>query len=168
MSVLAQYVLRNDAVMNKLMTYILLNFEDKAASDEPLVVTVSDKQESRTSAQNRLYWMWLTQRASHFGTTKDYEHLWCKEEFLATIYNRDNPIDRETFATIKEVKKQWGEDSPQYQRIKKGVIDLLSTTKATTKQMTEYLSDIYACSFEQGVKLTVPEDLKWAAEGGWV
>lgn len=167
MSVLAQYVLINGQVLNSLTSYFLLNFEDKAAEGKPLVVTVTDKQESLSSAQRRLYFMWMGQLAAHWGTDKDYEHVEAKKQFLIKIYYRDDADFAEMCDAIKTLKKEMGETA-QYKAIADGVIRETSITKATVKQMTEYLNCIFACAMGRGVKLNVPEDLKWAAEGGWV
>ena len=167
MSVLAQYVLINGQVLNSLTSYFLLNFEDKAAEGKPLVVTVTDKQESLSSAQRRLYWMWMGQLAAHWGDDKDAMHAYCKKQMLIKIYYRDCPEFAEMCDAIKTLKKEMGETA-QFKAIADGVIRETSITKATVKQMTEYLNAIFAWAFGQGVKLTVPEDLKWAAEGGWV
>jgi len=43
MSVLAQYVLTSWQVLNSLTSYLLQNFEEKAAEGKPPVVTVTDK-----------------------------------------------------------------------------------------------------------------------------
>lgn len=129
---------------------------------EPLVVRISNKQEQRTHAQNRLYWLWLSDFARHTGNDKDTLHHEFKYKYLISIYMRDDPEFNEMALSIKNLKNILGE-TEQFKAIRDGVIRQTSTTKANTKQMTEYLNCIYdECLLKHQFQLKVPEDLTWA------
>lgn len=133
-------------------------FED----GKPLVVRIDQKQEDRSKAQNRLYWLWMSQWAKHQGTDKDTEHLFFKKQFLARIYHRDDVGQyRKTFAAVKVLKDQ---KHPMYQQVADGLNELISTTDATVDQFTEYLNDIHAFCLKHGCYLHTPDDLMYAWE----
>ena len=126
---------------------------------KPLVVRIDQKQEDRSKAQNRLYWLWLSQWAKHQGTDKDTEHLFFKKQFLARIYHRDDVGQyRNTFAAVKTLKDQ---QHPMYQQVADGLNELITTTDASVEQFTEYLNDIHAFCLKHGKYLSTPDDLKW-------
>lgn len=163
---LRQFFLLGEDQVTAMTMYILQTYQAAAAAGKPLIVTISDKKEQRSLAQNRLYWMWIAQISKRFGDDKDGVHFDCKRRFLVRIYRRDSFKYAETCAAVIGLK---GKGEPeQYQLIADFVIDNTSTTDATVEQMTEYLNDIFVFYYKQGLRLSVPEDLKWAAEGGWV
>lgn len=160
------FVLVSDAQVTAMTMHVLQNYQSAVAAGKPLIVNITDKKEQRSLAQNRLYWMWVTQISKHFGDDKDGVHFDCKRRFLIKIYMRD---DAEYAATCAAVIGLKGVGEPEkYRLIADFLIDNTSTTDATTEQMTEYLNEIFVFYYKQGLRLSVPEDLKWAAEGGWV
>ena len=129
---------------------------------KPLVVRIDQKQEDRSKAQNRLYWLWLSQWSKRQGTDKDTEHLFFKKQFLARIYHRDDVGQyRNTFAAVKVLKEQ---QHPMYQQVADGLNELISTTDASVDQFTEYLNDIHAFCNKHGCWLNTPDDLMCAWE----
>ena len=54
-----------------------------------LNIIITDDDETRSHAQNRLYWVWLTQLQNKWGQDKDSLHIQFKRQFLARIYLRD-------------------------------------------------------------------------------
>ena len=115
-------------------------------SDPVMAVTISEYVLTRSGAQNKLYWAWLTDcertlSNEHMGNTKHEWHKRFKREILLNIYIRDN-VDgmAETMGSLYEVKINCGVDV--YRNIKDFVIDKISTTDANVKQFTEYLTDI--------------------------
>lgn len=158
----ATFVLSSYNDQSKLHAFLNQHIDSAREDKKPLVVRVSQKQEDRSLAQNRLYWKWLKQWSDHQGTDKDSEHLFFKRKFLAAIYFRDDVKEyRNTFKAVKELKLQ---KHPLYDQVANGLNELVTTTDANTAQFTEYLNDIYAFCLKQGCYLEVPDDLKWVID----
>ena len=156
------FVINSFDGVGKAIAYMHRHHADACAQGKPLVVRIDQKQEDRSKAQNRLYWMFLTQWAKHQGTDKDTEHLFFKKQFLARIYHRDDVGQyRKTFAAVKVLKEQ---QHPMYQQVADGLNELISTTDATVDQFTEYLNDIHAFCNKQGCWLSTPDDLMYVLE----
>ncbi|MFU8927543.1 recombination protein NinB [Acinetobacter puyangensis] len=155
------FVIKSFSDVMKVHSYLGQHHGKAAYESKPLVVKVGQKEEERSLAQNRLYWKWLQQWSKHQGTDKDSEHLFFKRQFLISIFNRDDPEFAEMCAAIKALKEN---EIAEYQAIADQVIKLTSTTKASVKQMTEYLELIDAFCLKHGVKLVTPEDLMWCYE----
>ena len=101
---------------------------------------VSKKTNSRSLPQNKLYWEWLKIIADYLGEyDKDEVHEILKHKFLAK-------------KQIEIVSKATGE-------IESTKINT-STTKLTTKEMSEYMDEInrWALNF-LGIFLPTPEDI---------
>ena len=125
-----------------------------------LNVIITDDDETRSHAQNKLYWVWLTQLQNKWGQDKDSLHIQLKRQFLARIYLRDGtdkrlPIAVQNLQVIKELAPHIYESQAEV------VANGISTTIASTKQFTEYLNDIYTFSYAKGVLLEIPQDLAW-------
>lgn len=147
----------------KTCTNAILDLFHKQDDDSPINVIITTKDEIRTQAQNRLYWKWLGQLQSEWGQDKDSLHILFKRRFLARIYLRDGTDDiLKSGIENLGVIKQLAPDIYESQAIV--VANGISTTKASTKQFTEYLNDIYAFCYGKGVLLEVPSDLKWVME----
>ncbi|MGK7735328.1 NinB/YbcN family protein [Acinetobacter baumannii] len=157
-----RFVIKNHSDINYVIGYLNTNHAKAASEGKPLVVLIAPQEKDRSKAQNRLYWMFLTQWSKHQGTDKDYEHLFFKRKFLAVIYYRDDVGQyRNTFDAVKVLKKQ---NHPMYQYVADGLNELISTTDASTAQFTEYLNDIHAFCNKQGCYLETPDDLKYVLE----
>ncbi|MDR0068944.1 hypothetical protein RFX60_17050, partial [Acinetobacter sp. 11520] len=101
---------------------------------------------------------WLNQWAKSQGKDKDYEHLFFKKNFLAKIYDCDDVGQyKKTFKAVRELKDS---NHPLYQDVASGLCELMSTTDASTVQLTEYLNDIHAFCNKNGCYLETPDDLK--------
>ena len=158
----AVFPIQSHADITKVINFMHTNYTQAINEGKPLVVRIDQKQEDRSKAQNRLYWMFLTQWAKHQGTDKDAEHLFFKKQFLARIYHRDDVGQyRKTFAAVKVLKDQ---KHPMYQQVADGLNELITTTDASVDQFTEYLNDIHAFCNKQGCWLETPEDLMWVME----
>ncbi len=150
--------------VTKVIAYLNQHHSQAIADGEPLVVNISTKMEKRTHAQNRLYWLWLSDLARETGNDKETLHFNFKYKYLISIYMRDDPEFNEMALSIKELKNILGE-TDIFKAIRDGVIRETSTTKANTKQMTEYLNNIFdECVVKHGIRLKVPDDLAWAWE----
>jgi len=107
---------------------------------KPLVVRIDQKQDDRSTAQNRLMWMWLGQIEKKTGQDKDSLHYEFKKRFLIYIYRRDDQEFAETCNAIAMLKQN---ECEEYRVIAEQVIRLCSTTKLSVKQMTEYLNYVH-------------------------
>ena len=158
----AVFPIQSHADITKAINFMHTNYTKAIESGKPLRVVIDQKQDDRSAAQNRLYWMWLTQWAKHQGNDKESEHLYFKKHFLARIYYRDDVGQyRETFDAVKILRDQ---KHPVYQYVADGLNDLISTTDATVDQFTEYLNDIHAFCLKHGCYLNTPDDLMYAWE----
>lgn len=138
------------------------NHSKAACEGKPYVVHITQKQEDRSKAQNRLYWKWLQQWSKRQGTDKDSEHLFFKRKFLSVIYFRDDVKEyRNTFNAVKELKLQ---KHPLYDQVANGLNELITTTDASVSQFSEYLNEIHAFCNKHGCWLETPDDLMWVME----
>lgn len=158
----ATFVIKSFEEVGRAIAYIHKHHADALSDGKPLVVRIDQKQEDRSKAQNRLYWMWMNQWSKHQGTDKDTEHLFFKKQFLARIYYRDDVGQyRKTFAAVRALKE---EKNPMYQAVADGLNELITTTDASVEQFTEYLNDIHAFCLKHGKHLSTPDDLMYAWE----
>ncbi|WP_336754686.1 recombination protein NinB [Acinetobacter sp. USHLN143] len=155
----AVFPIQSHADITKAINYMHTNYTQAINEGKPLRVVIDQKQDDRSTAQNRLYWMWLGQIERKNGTDKDQLHYEFKKKFLIYIYRRDDQDFAEMCHAIAKVKQS---EPDEYETIGKQVIRLCSTTKLSVKQMTEYLNYVHDFAVTQlGVHLTVPDDLKW-------
>lgn len=114
--------------------------------------------QKRTTALNRLMWMWLTEIGKKYGWTKEDAHTYFKERYLLNILYREDP----SFARMSDAIKNVKDDSPDdYHLIRKQVIDLVSTADLKVNQMLEYLDNIKMFAHHEGVNITIPPDKEW-------
>lgn len=155
----AVFPIQSHADITKAINYMHTNYTQAINEGKPLRVVIDRKQDDRSTAQNRLYWMWLGQIERKTGQDKDSLHYEFKKRFLIYIYRRDDQQFGEMCHAIAKVKQT---EPDEYKAIGEQVIRLCSTTKATVKQMTEYLNYVHDFAVTQlNVFLTVPDDLKW-------
>lgn len=155
----AVFPIQSHADITKAINFMHTNYTQAINEGKPLRVVIDQKQDDRSTAQNRLYWMWLGQIERKNGTDKDELHYEFKKKFLIYIYRRDDQDFAEMCHAIAKVKQS---EPDEYETIGKQVIRLCSTTKLSVKQMTEYLNYVHDFAVTQlGVFLTVPDDLKW-------
>lgn len=132
-------------------------------TDGTKMVTISDYDDTRRGAQNSLYWVWMTDLAAtreeeYAGSTKEEWHDHFKEKALLNIFIRDNTNGTaETMAAVYEAGVSCG--ATIHATLKKAVVDGISTTQATVKQFTEYLSDIQRFCDSTGVRLRTNSEL---------
>lgn len=158
----AVFSIQSNADITKAINYLHTNYTKANFENKPLVVEIKPFEKDRSKAQNRLYWLWVSQWAKHQGTDKDSEHLFFKKQFLARIYHRDDVGQyRNTFDAVKVLKKQ---NHPMYQYVADGLNELISTTDASIAQFTEYLNDIHTFCLKQGCYLETPDDLMYAID----
>ncbi len=147
----------------KVQGYLNAHFQKAIDEEKPLVVRISQQADDRTAAQNRLMWMWIGQIERKTGQDKDSLHHEFKKKWLIFIYRRDDQQFAEMCSAIGNLKQS---EPDEYKIIGEQVVRLASTTKATVKQMTEYLNYIFDYAATRlGIHLTVPDDLKWCYQG---
>ena len=156
----AVFPIQSHSDITKAISFMHTNYTKALEEKKPLRVVIDQKQDDRSTAQNRLYWMWLGQIEKKNGTHKDQLHFEFKKKFLIFIYRRDDQEFAETCKAIAMLKQN---ECEEYRVIAEQVIRLCSTTKLSVKQMTEYLNCVHDFTVIQlGIHLTVPDDLKWA------
>lgn len=102
---------------------------------KPLEVTIKPYKKNRTNSQNNLMWMWLPDIAKHFGYTVEELHEVLKVRFLGI---ESRMVDKQV------------------------LIQPISTTSLTTKQMAEYLTKIEVLAQANDIILRIPDDYKYA------
>ena len=126
---------------------IIITEEDKTRHIEhikfldltkPWRVEVKLYEKTRSKAQNRLYWKWLTVISDYTGHTKEELHAELAYRFLEPLV-----------LTIEG----------------KEVTMVRSTTGLKVKEFTEYLNDIEMFAHDLSLVLPYPEDLYYEAMG---
>ena len=146
----------DDGVLSNCVASILT----RKQAGEIVNVIITDKDETRSQAQNRLYWQWVHILADKNGWSDDEMHLYLKRKFLALILAKDDGEMLETIESLKVAKNHL--PTVQYERIARSVADGIRSSRVNTKQFTEYLNSIEQWAYLQGVALPVPDDLRWA------
>ena len=162
----AVFPIQSHADITKAINFMHTNYTQAINEGKPLRVVIDQKQSKRSEAQNKLYWLWVTQWAKHTGSDKDSEHIFFRRKFLARIFQRDDVgMYRETISVMNNLEQVLGLSEKQlYDKIANEMADKMSTTEANTKQFTEYLNDIHAFCLKHGCYLNTPDDLMYAWE----
>ena len=158
----ACFVIKSFEEVGRAIAYMHRHHADALSDGKPLVVRIDQKQETLSSAQRRLYWLWMTEYGKQRGLDKEESSAFFKYKYLSIIYNRDNVGEYpETFKVMRDLKKS---GSSGYEPLRQFVSNRMSITEAATKQMAEFLTDIEMWCVKDGVKLTCPDDLKYVME----
>ena len=158
----ACFVIKSFEEVGRAIAYMHRHHAAACEDGKPLVVRIDQKQETLSSAQRRLYWLWMTEYGKQRGLDKEEASAFFKYKYLSIIFNRDNVGEYpETFKVMRELKES---GSSGYEPLRQFVSNRMSITEATTKQMAEYLNDIEVWCLKDGVKLTCPDDLKYLRE----
>jgi len=156
----AVFTIKDHSDIGKTINYLHNNYTQANFENKPLVVRIDQKEETLSHAQRRLYWLWMTEYGRQRGLDKEEASAFFKYKYLSIIYNRDKVGEYpETFRVMRELKES---GSSGYEPLRQFVSNRMSITEATTKQMAEFLTDIEMWCLKDGVKLTCPDDLKWA------
>lgn len=153
-------------VFTNLCAYVMSMYQAHKENQEVetiVTVEVMSKDRARSVAQNSLYWKWVTIIGGKDGNTKEQQHTILKRAHLVRIYQRDDLETAETVIALNEAKKHLSQQD--YEKLAQGVARLFSTTKASTKQMGEYLHEIYHFYNAQGLWLPQPDDYHWIRGG---
>src|SRR5690554_1134664 len=83
------FVINSFDGVGKAIAYMHRHHADACAQGKPLVVRIDQKQETLSSAQRRLYWLWMTEYGKQRGLDKEEASAFFKYKYLSIIYNRD-------------------------------------------------------------------------------
>lgn len=100
--------------------------------DGSIEVIIRDYKKDRSFEQNRLYWKWLGIIAAESEDTSASMHEFCKRKFLVPILATKKPF----YDLLMVVARGGTEDD------RKELAKVISTTRLTVKQFTEYLNEI--------------------------
>jgi hypothetical protein len=123
----------------------------------PFTLTVTEGKR-RTNAQNRLQMLWMNEISQQLGDrTPEEARAYAKLTIAVPILRAGNEAFRESYDRVVRPLAY-----EQKLAIMQEPLDLPVTRLMTTKQLTEYLDRIQRHFAEQGVILSVPDDLKFA------
>ena len=123
------------------------------------IIITDDDETAYTDCQRRLYFVWVQYIANYHGNDKETQHRMLKRQFLAKILCRKNADLIYMFETVKNCEKHMG--VTEYNNFALQVASLLSITKTTKEEMSEYLNDIEQFYYGKGLVLPVPSELIW-------
>lgn len=152
-----RFRLIDDDVFINCTNAILVHY--KAAKGVLNIIITDDDETAYTDCQRRLYFVWVQYIANYHGNDKETQHRMLKRQFLAKILCRKNADLIYMFETVKNCEKHMG--VTEYNNFALQVASLLSITKTTKEEMSEYLNDIEIFYYSKGVSLPVPSDLSW-------
>ena len=125
--------------------------------DELHEVLIRPHKKERSVAQNSILWLWNTILGAELGESKEEIHERNKERFLVPIYERDDLDYAAMIEAVRNVYRQGLQQDALF--LRKRIVALTSTTKATTAQMAEFLTEIERDAHRLGIILPRPEDL---------
>ena len=167
----AVFTIKDHSDIGKTINYLHNNYTQANFEGKPLVVRITTKQDDRSVAQNRLYFMWLDQIAKKTGNSKNDLHYTYKKKFLAAIYvtNRQETAEKhKALLSFKNVKQHFGGlerqklDADYELLVDTFIRDHIKSREATVKEFTQYLDKINIHAHRNlGVMLTIPDDLSW-------
>lgn len=119
-------------------------------------------EELRRLAQNSLYWDCMTALEKSVsnelaGRTKEEWHQEMKKTYLCQIFIETDPVYAALFSAMELVLQQAGRVT--YDAIYRGVLEMTSTTQATVRQFSLYLSRVIHFCRVNGVALKIDRDL---------
>ena len=67
----AVFPIQSHADITKAINFMHTNYNQAINDGKPLVVRIDQKQETLSSAQRRLYWLWMTEYGKQRGLDKE-------------------------------------------------------------------------------------------------
>lgn len=127
-----------------------------ASRSMPFTITITDGV-NRSNAQNRTIHGWYGEIAQQLGDmSADEVRAYCKLTIGVPIMRRDNEAYRILYdEALKPLSYQ------QKMSLMKEPVDMAVTSLMKTKQLSEYMERMIMHFGEQGVALTMPDDLKF-------
>lgn len=122
---------------------------------EEFFVSISKQEKKRSIEQNKLYWKWVGEIADSLYDDRSRMHSYLKEHILLPIMRRDFPDVEQMVKSVKALRKG---GHPQADLWKNTVLEwMVSTTRLSVKQFTEYLEDVEKWASGMQIVLTKPE-----------
>ena len=114
----------------------------------------------RSASQNRTYWMWITEivQQSSQWDDKDDLHEELKKRYVMPVLVRDDP-DRAGILDEINATEDEAEKEAKHRIFFKYAV---TTQDLSVKQFAEVLDEISRAAIKRGIRLTDPEELKWA------
>jgi hypothetical protein len=121
----------------------------------PFTLTITDGK-PRTKAQNRVQHMWMKEISEQKGdVTPEEARAYCKLTIGVPILRNQNAAFKERYDEILKPLSY-----PQKLALMSEPLNLPVTSLMSTKQLSEYLEGIIRHFGEQGIILTMPDDLR--------
>jgi len=142
------FVLRDAKILDKAI-FVLKQLVKKDELYE-LIIKPHKPRRDISAEQRGLYFVWMGVIGEELGDTKDYYHWYFKSKFLVFIYRRDDAVFSQTYDALRKIL-------PAHE-CNERLAHLISITKASKKQMSEYMTDIQTFSNELSIVLPLPDD----------
>lgn len=127
-------------------------FDSKGSLD----VVIKNQDESITSEQWGLYFIWCGVIGADLGNTKDEQHQYFKERYLLRIFIND-PVNHPEFIGVVENMKIIKERCPeQYEANRRLVINGVHLRDTTKQNMMDLLNEVDAMARELDIRLPAP------------
>jgi len=131
--------------------------------EKRLTVTVSDKSESRSSAQRRLMWAWYVQIANFTGVHSAVIRNEMMRRFGVPIFHRDQIQINGISATIaidsiRDLKTEGL--YRHYNAMSEMYVSAITSNSFNVKQNAEYLTDVFNFAASEGIRLFIPKNCK--------
>ena len=157
---LARFTLLNDDHVKNCLQLIVDEYQKRCAdkSLKRLNVVLTEEEEERTSAQNRLMWMWYHQIGKKVGMTDKEVHDTMRAMFLLQIYRTAYPEYEEVASSF--IGDKLADDEWQA-KLKLGKMCSTTGGNASVALMNQYLNSINQWAYIHNIPLTIPNELRW-------
>lgn len=133
------------------------------------VVTIKDKKETRRAAQHRLKWLWMGFLAKELigeghGFDAQGWNAFFKEKYIKELLVAQDEKFVDEFARLrrKAIALKNGLSYEDYIKAKSDLWNEVKTEWLYVNEMIRFMELIEQyCTFELGVQLPIPDDLKW-------
>ena len=114
--------------------------------------------EKHSESQRGLYFKWVGIIAAEFGETKDQMHWILKKTHLHPIFMTTKPNYAQLLDLILNFPHGIRYDQFAIKACQKQIWDMLSINQANTKEMYEFMHDVYFWAQGMKIYLPLPED----------
>ena len=157
---LARFTLLNDDHVRNCLQLIFDEYQKRCADKrlKRLNIILTEEEEERTYAQNRLMWMWYHQIGKKVGMTDKEVHDTMRAMFLLQIYRTAYPEYEEVASSF--IGDKLADDEWQA-KLKLGKMCSTTGGNASVALMNQYLNSINQWAYIHNIPLTIPDELKW-------
>ena len=146
------FALRNKVDADHIITALL---KLKPTTDHQYFVKVSLQAEGRRDKQNRLSFMWYSERGEQSGHGKEYERNYCKYTYGCPVLLADDSGNNDQFIELYTHLI----NTLNYEQLIDAMEFIEVTSLMSVKQFAEYLTDVERDAAQQGWQLTHPDDI---------